>query len=79
MRETRGWGTGLKLDAKECGRSELWEHKPVKKLTNVLRGERSEAKRQKIVVCTNISEITFDILWSFSLNFLQWLYFQQQV
>ena len=49
MRETRGWGTGLKLDAKECGRSELWEHKPVKKLTNVLRGERREAKRQKIV------------------------------
>ena len=40
---------GFKLGAKGCIRSESWEHKPVKEITDVLGGVRSEAKRQKIV------------------------------
>lgn len=79
MREVRGRGMGLKLDAKGCGRSELWEHKPVREPTDVLRGARREAERRKTAVCTDVSGIIFYILWSFSLNFLQGLYFQQQV
>lgn len=47
MREVRGGGMGLKLDAKGCGRSELWEHQPVREPTDVLRGARREAERRE--------------------------------